>query len=59
MEQTIEIDAKVLVALVQRVERLERALDEFMLQRREVALIEAAHVERARGMERTKPRANK
>lgn len=56
--ETIQIDAALLVSLVQRLERLERdnasfkqTFDSFMMQRRELAIIEQRYVERARGME--------
>lgn len=56
--ETIQIDAALLVSLVQRLERLERSnerltqtMDNFIMQRRELAIIEQRHIERARGME--------
>lgn len=56
--ETIQINAALLVSLVQRLERLERdnaslkqTFDSFMMQRRELAIIEQRYVERARGME--------
>lgn len=56
--ETIQIDAALLVSLVQRLERLERdnaslkqTFDSFIMQRRELAIIEQRYVERARGME--------
>lgn len=55
------MDAALFVSLVQRLERLERAnerlvetVDGFIMQRRELAIIEQRYVERARGMEPAK-----